>query len=520
MYWTKEVKKSPVGRARVGGAQNTGGLVFSNTGLTPRRQHPGQENPTHPHIAMGIRELQEHREAFLPCYENTIREANAHDVANTTPTPSHPTNEDPSGASGQLAVEERHLGRSQYHSNVDYARGSLLVGSNTPRALRSAEHPQARSRVYPGMTSEDQSEAVLRRLLEDPNPLYRDAAQKALAYSSGPAELIAAEKRISHHKASKAYADECAERQKIHSSANTKRWEREPASWSNAHRVEGAPAVHFDVNEVHTRNERHTTECTQPPRASPLGQMTPRLAQTTPFALMDSSAPKAVSMRPTPRSYNNVTGQPLPNSNYSSPTLLWDGEGNGRGSGGGRSGNGSVAKEESTGNRCENKKDLYPSAVVKEVPAPFTTAPYDNIPSTEEVHGRYPAPPPVGVRTGLWNKPLLVHHVYPGESQKNTPDQDTLDSCKAQNARNLHEKNSFRQSSSVGNTVICGSSMAGCEENLSEFNRQYNPRTTNTLPSRRTAASVMEERCHEREREVEERKRGKRAHPYPKTSLW
>lgn len=519
MYWTKEVKKSPTGRARVAGAQSSGGLVFSSTGLAPRRQHPGQECATHPHIATEVRELQEHREAFVPCYENTIREAIAHDVTNTTPPASHPTNEDHSSALTRLPVEEKQQGRSLYHSNVEHARGSLLVGSNTPRALASAEFPHGRSRVaYPGITAEEQSEITLRRLLNDPNPLYRGAAEEALTRSSDPVELIAAEKRISHHKASKAYADECAEMKKTPSKEATRGWVRDPLQWNNANRVKGAPVVHFDVNGAHTRNDPHDTDFTHP---SPLGQMGTHLAQSAPFALMDSSAPEISPMRPSPRSYNNLTGQRLPNSNYSSPTLLWDGEVKGRRREGDRGGDGMMPKNEgSIENQLENRNDHYPTALAKEVPAPFSTAPYDSIPATEAIHGRYPAPPPVGVRTGLWNKPLLVHHVNPGVLHKSTPDQDTLDSRRAQNARNVYERNSFRQSSSVGNTVICGSSMAGCEENLSEFNRQYNPRTTNAVPSRPTAASIMEERCHERGRELEERKRGKKVHPYQKTSLW
>lgn len=509
MFFGKEAKETPRGRARVPGASSQGGLIFSSSGLTPRSRHPGEETLPHPHVATQARESQEHREAFEYCYEH-----HPTTVPGDTATP--PTIAPAGGvrhhdAYPSASVETYHGGRSSHPFGVQQSKGSLLPGSNSPRLTGAASGPVNRPgyRMHAGATAAECSEAILRRFLQDPEPIYRDAAKEALETIHDPSALVEAEKRISHHKASRTFAEESAARRAALSHVVPSRLERESAPYTTSSpscvrgNGMGGRSREQEMEEMGGRMGQAEDGSRVVPRASPLGAMGARLAQSTPFALSDDKPPDRIVIPKPASRFNNVTGNPLPRANYSSPSLLAH-------MGGGGSG----------GHAREGEEGLPSSPPVQIIPAPFTRAPYDSIPATEEVQGRYPAPPPVGVRTGMWNKPLLVHHVNPGSVHQSTPDQDTINFRKAEHARQLHETADLPQNTSVGHTVICGSSMDGCEENLSDFNRKYNPQSTNQNPRYATAASLMEERCRARERELETRRVGKKVHPARPTSLW
>lgn len=395
-------------------------------------------------------------------------------------------------------LEEGRLGKAMLPTGQQQQRGHLLVGSNTPAAgaaslmpgTNVARRPAGAAGFTPryGATSVQCSEAILRRMLKDPDPTYREAARHALQEHHGSEEVVLAEKKLTHHKAAKQFAEESAARR----SDDVAR--EQLTRMKKEERQVGEQYVVLSQQGSTTTEERLAKPFGAAPAPHQLGVMDARLAASTPFALDTCPSQQAANDRSsTPRTgrahtkpiyhYQNNFSSSIQFSSYRSPEAI------------------------------EREREK-----VKHVPAPFSTAPYDSTACSS--HGSYPVPPPVGLQQGLRDKPFMVQHSKHHNQTRMTPDQDTLNQRRADHIREQHQVERRPQTTSVGSTVICGSGMIGCHENHSEYNRRYNPASTTPRRVMSTPAGRMEARCHAKEEEALQKHTGKGAHRYKKTALW
>lgn len=507
---------APRGKAKVAGA-HSGGLIFSGGGLTPRQHHPGQESAPHPHIAARARQQQEHPGAFRHNYTNQPQLPSSQQYGGA-PLHGGRRHVDPQhvDVSDGTKLEEGRLGKAMLPAGQQQQRGHLLVGSNTPAAgvgasasvamggTRRPIHGGASNTPRYGATSVQCSEAILRRMLKDPDPVYREAARHALQEHHGSEEVVLVEKKLTHHKAAKQFAEESAARRAEDvAREQLTRMKKEERVVSDEYvplQAAGHPATTRTGTTTTTTSaaeERLARPFGAAPAPHQLGKMDARLAQSTPFALDACPSQQATASagddhytpRPTGRAHtkplyhyqNNFSS--IQFANYRSPETL------------------------------EKEQER-----VKNVPAPFTTAPYDS--TAVSPYGSYPAPPPVGLQQGLRDKPFMVQHSKHHNQTRMTPDQDTLNQRRADHIREQHQIDVKPQTTSVGGTVICGSGMIGCHENHSEYNQRYNPASTTPRRATSTPAGRMEAKCHAREEEALQKHTGKAAHRYKKTALW
>eukprot|EP00796_Vickermania_ingenoplastis_P006365 gene6365-4590_t len=461
--------------------RSQGGLTFGESGLTPRTSHPGQEVLAHPHIAKKARQHQDQSTAFQYSYQASAGgPGKAVGLGRRHVDPQHVD------VSDAMKLEEGRLGRATHPAGQQQVRGHLQVGTNAPLPSEAETHsnpPQQRgAKPRPstvihtinntprgGATSVQCSEAILRRMLKDQDPVYRDAARHALEQCMGEAELVRAEKQISHHKVVRQFAEESA------------------AKRVASERAVVPPIPQFESAQEMASNPQHQ-----------LGSMGVHLAQSTPFALDNYPAEAALSQGPPPPQAHTSTQRPSKKyqTNFSSIHLS------------------GIASKQQRQEAEERQR------VAARVAAPFTTAPFDSMAASPQ--GRYPAPPPVGVSEGLRDKHYLVQHSPQHNQSRLGLDADTLNFQRAQALRAQHygpggaverflapagtearvsprAAGGFAPYANEGSTVICGSAMTGCYENKSEYNRRYNPAACTPSKLTSTSAGKMEARCHARD---------------------
>lgn len=458
-----------------------GGLISSGCGLTPRPLHPGQEQEKHPHPS--VQRRRENASVFQFQYDPRSASAHTHSGGRRHVDPQHVV------VSDMEKLEQGRFGKAACPSSQRQAKGHLVVGANVPtETAQPLEMTPRRAAGYStprsGATSIQCSEAVLQRMLQDPDPVYREAAQYALSKYKGDSEVVQVEKRLTHQKAAAQFAAECAaKRAKEEALLSQREAERrkKQAEEEEAHR-----AVYHSAEAARRAREEAAAQASHR-----LGHMNSYLAAATPFALdIDSAAPQQASADTKktgvkssyPPKHYQTNFSSIQFASYRSPAM----------------------KE------AEQEK-------VKDVPAPFTTAPYDSIATVLTAGSDYPSPPPVGVSQGLMQKPFLVKRPSRcvGGETRSLMDADTLLQRRAEAIRQRHS-GSYQ---SEGKIVICGSEMMGCNENHSEYNQRYNPQST-TRRQHLTLVEEMEQKARAKDQEIQHKKTGKAPMQFKKTALW